>query len=559
MESKSLLRRALEHTGIEIESYDRSKANPFIVEGRRMDLKKLLLHLSTQLDGMSAKSQLFLIKACSDHKKRKDIIEEWDTEWDDLEANGEEGSLEGTGILTGPMEGMILNNDISENEGSKSYFVTKNERIVYQISSRVATQGLKPDEAIRISRKVIRQYRPRSPAGVTKEIIDGASFDVLNSYVPARWQQWREENPKLWRKLPTKCPPVVNKIIRNMFPHSSEREYFYAWTYASMVRRAYTYLILCGVGGVGKNRIKILLKAMHGDRNTTDGKRSTFTDKFNSQLMNSTLVWFDELSYNEQMENVMKEVQNDYVSIEKKGVDATSSTKIYPSMVISNNKPRDNFVAFDARKFTPVVLGDKKLGEVLDSALIEEFTNKFNESHEDYDVELVAQTAKFLLAIGKKFYDMDTSLEYKGPMFWALALSSMTRWQKVTIVTLVEHNRASSSQGYDKKEDRFQWSKVERAYNILHKDKTFSFPDYSNVRHFLENFRSPSGKKIIRTELLPGLNIMGDFYIYADRVDINQFSEKELLTTARKEAKGMKYEANREEAKKQEDEDSYYL
>ena len=131
--------------------------------------------------------------------------------------------------------------------------------------------------------------------------------------------------------------------------------------YAALFNRAYTFLILCGAGGIGKNRLKLVNKALHGHHNAIDGKKSTFTERFNSQLYDCTEAWFDELTYTMDMENVMKEIQNDTISIERKGIDATRSTKIYASSVISNNKPRDNYIAFDARKFVPLQLTNNRL------------------------------------------------------------------------------------------------------------------------------------------------------------------------------------------------------
>src|SRR5690606_21243232 len=111
-----------------------------------------------------------------------------------------------------------------------------------------------------------------------------------------------------------------------------------SWLYHSMFKRSFVYLILCGAPGTGKNRLKLVLRALHGHINTIDGKRSTLIERFNSQLADSTLAWFDELHYNMEMENTMKELQNDSISIERKGIDATRSTSIHASLIISNNK-----------------------------------------------------------------------------------------------------------------------------------------------------------------------------------------------------------------------------
>src|SRR5690606_14664466 len=138
----------------------------------------------------------------------------------------------------------------------------------------------------------------------------------------------------------------------------------------------------------------------------------------------STLAWVDELRYDDEMENTMKELQNDSISIERKGIDTTRATKIHASIVISNNKPRANYIAFDARKFVALKIAGHRLEESMSLEEIDLLTRKVeDEKSEHFDSKFLAQIAKWIKRRGasKKW----RNLEYKGPMFWTLAHTSM--------------------------------------------------------------------------------------------------------------------------------------
>jgi hypothetical protein len=344
---------------------------------------------------------------------------------------------------------------------------------------------------------------------------------ILNTYVPPEWELWRKKNPKDWQKLPSKPPKLVMKLLTHLIPDPKERKYFYAWLYASLTARSYVYLVLCGAPGAGKNRLKLLLRALHGRDNTNDGKKSTLDNRFNYQLSQGTLTWFDELKYDSDMENVMKEIQNDYLSIERKGVDATRSSTIHSSMVISNNKPRDNFLAFDARKFAPLMLAPVDLRHSMSEAEIELFSRKVETGKPDFDVRFVAQVAKWILSIGAANLKTWPTLEYRGPMFWTLAHTSMARWQKKAISTLID-KKTGIRVGWDDAEGAHIWSKVEEKITKRSGEHAMVFPDYSSVKAFFDIFCDGNGMRAFTTKLIPGNNIMGDFYIYPlmDKVDI---------------------------------------
>lgn len=506
---------ALEAAKIKISKYDPSKSRPVYSNVGTMDVKKFT---STLLEKLGAKILKFpeIVEAAHEPGAMEELLEKYFTEV-------EEPDYEIT--IPSDLTGYTLNVDITAKESKDEFFLTTKDEYKSRMSGRYYIKKCRiPDTQVHdMARAVIPEYRPRSLAGVTveKNLQTKENENIFNSYVPAEWAVWRKENPAAWRNLPASPPSLVMKLLKHLIPSKEERRYLYAWMYASMTTRAYVFLVLCGAPGAGKNRFKLVLRALHGLINSNDGKRSTITERFNSQLSEGTVTWFDELRYDSDMENVMKEIQNDYISIERKGVDATRSSTIHSSMVISNNKPRDNHIAFDARKFAPLTLASNDLRRSMSDSEIEILSRKVDPKSPDFDKKFVAQIAKWILSVGKSNFANYPNLEYKGPMFWTLAHTSMTRWQKKAISVLVDKNTGIRV-GWDSTENAHLWSKVEEKITKRSNDNSMTFPDYSTVKAFFDIFRDGNGVKAFDTKLVPGNNILGDFWIYPliDQVEI---------------------------------------
>lgn len=414
-----------------------------------------------------------------------------------------------------------LNYNLSAAGRDDKFFCTHSDESISRISgeSYLLLCGLSPVDAVDHARRVIPDYMPRGELGVSEMRIDGKKEKIFNVYTPPLWMKYK-------KPVPDRLPPLFEKLVRHLFPIQIEREYFYAWLHDSLFRRSFVFLILCSVPGTGKNRLKLVLRALHGHLNTIDGKKSTLVEKFNSQLSESTLAWFDELHYDSEMENTMKELQNDSISIERKGVDATRSTRIHASIVVSNNKPRDNFIAFDARKFVPLVVSAKRLEASMTSDEIDQLTQKVeDQSSKTFDPAFLSQIAQWVKRRGAS--KQWPNLEYRGPMFWTLAHTSMARWQKKAVTLLLEQNMSSAHRnGYDTKKEMFLWSVLQEKTQRKNGDKSLQFPDFTSVKAFFEIFRDGRGRKAFVTEQVTGENIMGDFWVKP------LFKKMEIITEA---------------------------
>ena len=511
----SQLKAALTEANITIRKYDVTKVRPVYTARTSLSVGKFVDELVAAL-GPKIIHHPEIAGCIRNSSAMEKLLDEY--------ADAEGMNSEGGGGAPIPHESvahLTLNVDMATTEpGLKRFFCTTEEEFRdASISGQhyLAVSGIDVSDAARSARAVVPRYMPRRAMGIHEEVNMKTQTNIkfFNTFVPADWQLWRKRNPKKWDRLSSKPPKQMLKILQHVIPNKHERNYFYGWLYTSMTSRALVYLVLCGSPGVGKNRIKLLIRALHGENNSSDGKKETFganQSKFNSQMAENTMLWFDELKYGPDMEPRMKEYQNAYISIERKGVDATRSTEVFCSMVISNNYPRDNYLLFNSRKFAPVGLGTKMLTAVMTPEEISEISDRIDDTHPNFDVKLVAQIAKWILTIGKKYAAQFPNLEYQGPKFWEIAHSSMSRWQKVSVLALTTTNSRGAFPGWDESRKAFLWSKVEEA---LRRKKEFESKDYrdpSTVKAFFETYCDIDGKKVFEVDTIQS-GTLHDFWI----------------------------------------------
>ncbi len=392
----AILDKALEQANFIIKKYNPAKIRPVYTDRDRTSLT-VARFTEVLISGLKKNLKDFpeVVDAITDEAKMVELLEEWALEHCPLEDGIE---------IPQDLSDLTLNVDTSSARRESRYFcTTKEELIEDKVSGEyyIDKCGLDQKQAIVAARPVVPRYLPRHSLGVHARIdpATGRNVNYYNTYSPAPWVLWKKKNPGEWKKLPAKPPSDLMEMIRHIIPLKAEREYFYAWLYTSMTARSYVFLVLQGIPGLGKNRLQVLFNGLHGKSNSVNGKKETFGangSKFNGQLFKCTAAWFDELKYDPDMEPRMKEYQNDTASKELKGVDATGSSDLYCSMVISNNYQRDNYILFNSRKFAPIVLGATPLKELMLESVISDISDKLDETRPGFDVKYVAQVAKWI-------------------------------------------------------------------------------------------------------------------------------------------------------------------
>lgn len=512
----SEFKKAIEAANITITKYDPSKNRPIYVDGAGVAIGKFAELLISKLGG-KLKDHPIVLTIMSNTSELIALLETY-AEEEGVFAGDDKAS---EAVPPAELAHLTLNIDRTCKEpGGKRYFCTTKEELVDPGTSGQYYIDLcegPPNAVLKLARPVIPTYLPRSERGVTvlKDENTGVSHNHFNTYIPPSWKRFQIKHPKEWDKISATPPALIIKYLKFFIPDKKEREYLYAWIYKSLTERSFVYLVLNGAPGSGKNRLKIILSALHGDNNSVDGKKETLganQSRFNSQMVNNTLIWFDELKYGPEMEPRMKEYQNSRIAVERKGVDATSSTQIYSSMIISNNDPRDNYILFNSRKFAPITLSKKNLNLLMSSEEIEEFSNKVDQSHPEFDVKYVAQIAKWILKIGPKYVSQFPNLEYQGPKFWELAHANMSRWQKIAVHSITTQTRLGMFPGWDPDKKAFLWSQVEEALRRKKEYESKDYRDATTVKAFFDTYRDEQGIKIFETEKVVG-SIIQDFWV----------------------------------------------
>lgn len=497
---------ALAAAKIKILKFDSSKQRPVSTGNATMNIEKFSKEFLEKL-GPDAVSYPIVFKALHNLNDAAELIDAY-AKMKGIAVHSDRREIDSPA----DMEGLTLNFDLTAQGRDNKFFLTDSNELVSRISGEayLLAHQLSAKDAVSVARRVIPEYQPRGQHGVFTKATKERDETIFNTYTRPSWSRLPERQ---WEKLPDKLPSPFSKLVNHLFPIKEEREFFFAWLHDSMFKRSYIFLILCGAPGTGKNRLKLVLRALHGHANTIDGKKSTLTERFNSQLSESTLAWFDELRFDLEMENTMKELQNDSISIERKGVDATRATKIHASIVISNNKPRDNYIAFEARKFAPLKVTEKRLENSMSSAEIKLLTEKVeDENSNTFDVQFIAQIAKWVQKHGAS--DKWPNLEYRGPMFWTLAHTSMSQWQKSAIAFLINPSSRTDRHGWSQDKQAFLWSSSQSGALRKGNDRYLKFPDFTTVHSFIESFRDSKGQKAFSTKPVAGVNILGDFWIH---------------------------------------------
>lgn len=510
----SELKKALEAANITIKKYDPDKTRPVQTSKGTFAVGKFIQELQKAL-GDKLLDHKEIVKSLNNEVHMENLLEEYASQ--ELEEVGGRA----VNIPDNLKHLELFVDRKNELPGAKAFFCVTPEGVMDTETSGsfyINSSGISPNEATRIAKGVVPAYMPRSKPGIQKKKNHetNLTYDHFNTYVPPEWDMWRRRNPKAWDRLPATPPKDIIRMLQHVIPSKAERDYMYGWLYTSLTARSFVYLVLCGAPGVGKNRIKLLFRALHGKKNSVDGKKETFganESKFNSQMLNSTLIWFDELKYGPDMEPRMKEYQNTNIAIEKKGVDATQSSEIFSSMVISNNYPRDNYLLFNSRKFAPLVLGSKALTFAMTELEIQQMSAKLDASILDtFDVKYVAQIAKWILKIGGKYAQKHPNMEYQGPKFWELAHTSMSRWQKIAVLALTSQTARGMFQGWDNEKKSFLWSKVEESLRRKKEYESKDYRDATTVKAFFDTYCDEKGKKVFTVEEVPD-SVFQDFWV----------------------------------------------
>lgn len=266
-----------------------------------------------------------------------------------------------------------------------------------------------------------------NPSVYKYEYKDFNGFPQLNTYNPPFWLEdcyfGKSEIP-----LVTELPKEYDRFFNHLFDgDKGSIEYTLDWM-ASAVQGNKNIPILTLVGsrrGIGKNVFVYINRALHGADNFEVCNQQIISKEFNNQMLNKTLIHFDEVSITKEKEfESIKAYTNPIIAVEGKGSN-TITTDFFANIILTNNL-EDSLQGVsekDDRQFSIPKLTKNNL---LNVSPYSENSNEINRLYSDKN--LIQQLAYFLY---NRSIDINfVNRNFKSVHYYDIIKASKTEWHK---------------------------------------------------------------------------------------------------------------------------------
>lgn len=208
---------------------------------------------------------------------------------------------------------------------------------------------------------------------------DGNGTWTYNIYQPPSWYKNTYYSAGKKEVKFDEMPEIYTKFFKHLTDDDEKSTtYIVDWLANGIQSRNFCILSTIGKPGIGKGVLGNIMRGLFGKSNYYAGSDRMFKTKFNSQIMNKRLVYCDEISIkSKEDEDRIKLVVNDFIEVEKKGIDAQEIPN-YANFYISSNNLDSIKISGDDRRFSIVNLTDKLLIETMDDKDIREVLDPKN-------------------------------------------------------------------------------------------------------------------------------------------------------------------------------------
>lgn len=271
---------------------------------------------------------------------------------------------------------------------------------------------------------VILKYNPKS--GENKKVIEYGSEYVyeVNTYVRPKWVEMEA--------IGEKPSNLFFDILSHLFPDKECQKYVVYWIHTALKHRNQTYLLLNSGMGTGKGTLAQLIENLIGSDNTFKTSEEFFDTRFNGELYQKRLVFFDEVPVNSTTRTKLKYYANDRIHIEQKGQEPRYMEN-YASFIIASNHDHNAQLMSNDRRFSVPKITDERL----DPDLAQEFHKLIRDTKE------LAKIGNWIMSQGEK---MDKEglftpfSAYKSDKFHKLCINALSDWQTWTLRMLQNPN-----------------------------------------------------------------------------------------------------------------------
>ncbi len=234
---------------------------------------------------------------------------------------------------------------------------------------------------------------------------DELGFNVYNTYEPPQWQRDLFYFGKPLPAAPSAAPKIYQEFLQHLFNgDASSIEYVYDWLANGMRERNRTMLVLISEEGSGKGTFSLIMRALFGAANHTGTRDEILKGRFNAALANKRIVVINEVEITSNSEhNKLKELVDEHITIERKGVDEEFRENYANICIVSNHlnavKPSPSDRRLSVVQTTDVKLKDtpliKRLGELLDEGELTAFALYLNSRPIKHDMLTPFRSARY--------------------------------------------------------------------------------------------------------------------------------------------------------------------
>lgn len=320
------------------------------------------------------------------------------------------------------------------------------------------------------------KFNPMNENPIYVEEINGLKYQVFNKC----------NTPKWFSRSPTKDNiegSLIEKLLFNLFPEKESRDVALSWAYHAYTSRNQTYLMLVGLQGVGKGLFTSLLSQLVGPKYTEVCPDSFLKDKFNGAMKDKRFLILDEIEIVEGVVGRLKQIANDFVPYEPKGVDSTT-IRNYTSTCLTSNSIGDMAVSPQDRRFSAVSIGNTPLLTVMSQALVDALGEMVRRTQDEEPHEEVVNFCHWLLKEYKNTKYSNTYV-HKGDHYYEMSFKGLQTFQQFLVTFITEDYDLSGDTSYFISELNIKYKK----YSSKGPREKWSLPNNKSIDSFLSTYK----------------------------------------------------------------------
>lgn len=263
-------------------------------------------------------------------------------------------------------------------------------------------------------------YIPSNTSKVIKGQVDGQDIPVFNTYVAPLWEN---------NYTPLETPPKdFEDYMTKFIPDERCRNYVYFWLKNMVRNRNEDILLLHGIEGAGKGLLVEVASRLIGERNFFRTEQNFFASRFNQELADRKLVFFDELNMREhRAKRTLKDMSNGYLKYEAKGKTPYNKDN-YASMIVANNDPRDCHIIQNDRRFSPIDIAKVNLSDQYSVDGLSSIWTKVRT-----DDSFIQEIYNFLMTNEYIEESWGKSFSWKGDLYKELCFTTLSQGERFLI------------------------------------------------------------------------------------------------------------------------------